>query len=683
MSFGIPIRNGLSLGLRPVATLATDLSSFDPGPPWIVLTSSGIAYLVYQVVQDSSGTAYTVSFLVKSSNGVDYYIAPYEPSLYLDYTIPSSGVPGVQPGYYLVDNGFGVLTQTTFSSLITFSRASNATRYSPTGQLEYAPHNLLLQSQTFDNASWTKTNSSITANAATAPDGTLTGDKLIGNSGLNGAVSQSISFTSGTSYAVSFFAQKAEFDIVQLRVGSSAFAGTTGNRTVDFNLTTGSVSSVGSSISSASITAVGNGWYRCVSIVIPTSTASDSVFIRISNTGDGTSGIYIWGAQFAVGPNALDYTPTTTAVVYGPRFDYDPTTLAAKGLLIEEQRTNSLRNNTMVGAVAGTPGTAPTNWSVSASGLTQEIVAIGTENGITYIDLKLSGTATSNNIIVSFDTTTGIAALNGQTWTESIYIKQVAAVANANSYTLRMSMRDAGGAGLAQFDVTIVPTTTLTRYTNTATLNNASTAFLVPQLRIGLTIGNSYDFTLRIGLPQLEQGAFATSVIPTTTAATTRSADIASIGTLSPWYNATEGTLYAEFQWETTYARNNSPLFRFDDGTNNNLIQLGFRNVSPTAPGSISSRLSGGATAETTTGTVSTNDGLRHKFAGAYAALELAFSADAQAAGTAVITGVPTVNIARLGASNTGIATQYAIYIRRITYTPRRLTNAELQSLTS
>jgi hypothetical protein len=657
--------------------LATDLSSFDPGPPWIVLTSSGIAYLVYQVVQDSSGTAYTVSFLVKSSNGVDYYIAPYEPSLYLDYTIPSSGVPGVQPGCYLVDNGFGVLTQTTFSSLITFSRASNATRYSPTGQLEYAPHNLLLQSQTFDNASWTKTNSSITANAATAPDGTVTGDKLIGNSGLNGAVSQSISFTSGTSYAVSFFAQKAEFDIVQLRVGSSAFAGTTGNRTVDFNLTTGSVSSVGSSISSASITAVGNGWYRCVSIVIPTSTASDSVFIRISNTGDGTSGIYIWGAQLAVGPNALDYTPTTTAVVYGPRFDYNPSTLVAQGLLIEEQRTNSIRNNTMVGAVAGTPGTAPTNWSVSAGGLTQEIVAIGTENGITYIDLKLSGTATSNNIIVSFDTTTGIAALNGQTWTESIYIKQVAAVANANSYTLRMSMRDAGGAGLAQFDVIIVPTTTLTRYTNTATLNNASTAFLVPQLRIGLTIGNSYDFTLRIGLPQLEQGAFATSVIPTTTAATTRSADIASIGTLSPWYNATEGTVY--FESKTAQGSNAYPWSLFGTSTTNRI----FANYLTLDRMQSGIRVASVFEVSVSTPNNSAPLNTFGKGATAYKVNDFGFSWNGAAALTDTSTSLPVVQQLDIG-NNGALATNFLNgYLRRITYTPRRLTDAELQSLTS
>jgi hypothetical protein len=36
-----------------------------------------------------------------------------------------------------------------------------------------------------------------------------------------------------------------------------------------------------------------------------------------------------------------------SAAIDVPRLDYDPATLAARGLLIEEQRTNSIRNNTM------------------------------------------------------------------------------------------------------------------------------------------------------------------------------------------------------------------------------------------------------------------------------------------------------------------------------------------------
>jgi hypothetical protein len=240
-------------------------------------------------------------------------------------------------------------------------------------------------------------------------------------------------------------------------------------------------------------------------------------------------------------------------------------------------------------------------------------------------------------------------------------------------------MRDAGGAGLAQFDVIIVPTTTLTRYTNTAILNNASTAFLVPQLRLGLTIGNSYDFTLRIGLPQLEQGAFATSVIPTTTAATTRSADIASIGTLSPWYNATEGTLFTEGTVVNNISGTTARVFGyFADSGVTNLFSVEARSATSTR----ARILTGGVT-------VNASDtinvlGVNAKLAGAYGSDGATICVNGRSPVTAA-SSLPT-GIAALYLGQNSVPTAASIangYIRRITYTPRRLTNAELQSLTS
>ena len=64
----------------------------------------------------------------------------------------------------------------------------------------------------------------------------------------------------------------------------------------------------------------------------------------------------------------------TSFATNAPRFDYDKDTLAPKGLLIEEARTNSLRNNSNTGAGVGT---LPTNWSVIAAGvLTTNVIAI-------------------------------------------------------------------------------------------------------------------------------------------------------------------------------------------------------------------------------------------------------------------------------------------------------------------
>lgn len=72
MSFGIPVRNGLSLGLGTVATLATDFASPNPGPPWTVLTSDGTAYVVEEIVLASNGTPYYVVETVLTSDGTAY-----------------------------------------------------------------------------------------------------------------------------------------------------------------------------------------------------------------------------------------------------------------------------------------------------------------------------------------------------------------------------------------------------------------------------------------------------------------------------------------------------------------------------------------------------------------------------------------------------------------------------------
>lgn len=216
-----------------------------------------------------------------------------------------------------------------------------------------------------------------------------------------------------------------------------------------------------------------------------------------------------------------------------------------KGVKREEARTNSLRNNSMQGAVAGTPGTIPTSWSAfTLAGLTQTISTPTTENGVDVMDVRFNGTTSATAIIIPMEATTQIAAVVGQTWTESLFLKlQAGSLTNVTAWTIRIQEFDAGGTSLLLGNVALsAPTGTLTRQQGTRTLTQATTAFIRPVLVIAVTSGVAVDFTLRIGWPQPEQGAYASSPIRTTSASATRAADVITLN-LPPTF----GSAYSLF----------------------------------------------------------------------------------------------------------------------------------------
>jgi hypothetical protein len=376
----------------------------------------------------------------------------------------------------------------------------------------------------------------------------------------------------------------------------------------------------------------------------------------------------------------------TSAAVDEARFDYNPSTLAAQGLLIEESRTNSIRNNTMVGAVAGTPGTLPTNWTILGIGLgtlTQQVVGTGTTNGIDYIDYRVSGTTSTTGFTLSFEQAAQIVAVNGQTWASSAWASLIGgSTTNINALNLAIDGRTAAGAfvGVVNGLNLLGVTPTLTRYTSTGTIANASVERVVLGIAFGFASGVAIDITLRIGLPQLELGAFATSVIPTTTTALTRSADVASVNTLSPWYNASAGTIYAEFALTQPVSGGNQFLARVSDNSYNNSIA---DNVSGTGFAAIATA-SGGVFDGTASTAVVVSANTTTKFAGAYAANDLAACKDGGVVATDSTATIPS-GLTRfdLGSDHAGANRVKAGYLRRITYYPRRLSNADLQAITA
>jgi hypothetical protein len=486
---------------------------------------------------------------------------------------------------------------------LTFTRASDATRTNSAGVIERTPWNLVTFSEQFDNAYWVKDNATISANNTSSPSGNLDADKLVENTAnaTHNVYNTSISVSTNIDYTYSFYAKNAGRNFVYCQL--FYFGSNTGFNVVA-NLTDGTFTTFSTGVTtglnpSASVTELSNGWFR-ITVGLKTSATSTSVRathqVRLdastgTYTGNGVDGIYIWGAQLVEGTDAKPYFATTNRQDV-PRLDYrnaDGSLNSCPRLLLEPQRTNSIRNSTMVGAVAGSPGTLPTNWSViGGAGLTQTIVGTGTESGLTYLDVRYNGTATSTDVIrLTQETNTGIAASNGQTWSLSPYVKVTITSGATPSYSLRMAERTVIGSLITVGTQSATFTSTLTRQTYTRTLTGGVTVgAVVPEIGITVTNGATYDFTIRIAAPQMELGAYATTFIPTTTAAVTRLADVFSRNNLftNNIVTSSGGTWFLDLSSILALVRDGATSFFLGDsasGTVGNSINI--RNNSTSA----------------------------------------------------------------------------------------------------
>jgi hypothetical protein len=210
-------------------------------------------------------------------------------------------------------NSAGTLTSTA----IDVARANANQDYNPFTLaargflIEAGATNLLTYSEQFNNADWTKAACSITANAVVAPDGATTADKVAEDSATtNHYVLRNPSFTSGTAYTASVYAKAAERGQIHIQVGGvAAFGALTW---AVFSLSDGSVVASNNTPTTAA-QQLPNGWWRFS--VSKTATATGAPQLQIgpavagssSYAGDGTSGIYIWGAQLEANAFATSY----------------------------------------------------------------------------------------------------------------------------------------------------------------------------------------------------------------------------------------------------------------------------------------------------------------------------------------------------------------------------------------
>ena len=236
--------------------------------------------------------------------------------------------PTVSANFAVALGDFTTLSSTSTmptGGLIT--RAGNAMLYDSTGKLTWAPNNLLTYSEQFNQYSgstsgaWypsTAPSTFVTANAATAPDGTLTADQLAFPASSDFLIQDITSSVASKTFIFSIYIRAASATTCRIRITQSGG---------------------GNNVTTASVTP---SWQR-FSVVYTTDASATFVRATIQPDTSNSPTILVWGSQleavtYQTTPST--YVATTTSAYYGPRFDYDPVTLQPKGLLVEGTRTN-------------------------------------------------------------------------------------------------------------------------------------------------------------------------------------------------------------------------------------------------------------------------------------------------------------------------------------------------------
>ena len=181
--------------------------------------------------------------------------------------------------------------------------------------------NLITYSEDFTQWS-SKINIDVTLNSETSPDGVVNATFINeNNSNAQHFIGQSLSITNGQDISISVYAKKNQRDVLQISP-SGNYLSTSGYANYDLN--NGLVTASGGGVT-AEIEGLTNGWFRCVAKFTANNTASGTTafFLQNSTTasrgssydGDGTSGLYMWGAQTEIGSYPTSYIKTSGSTV--------------------------------------------------------------------------------------------------------------------------------------------------------------------------------------------------------------------------------------------------------------------------------------------------------------------------------------------------------------------------------
>ena len=573
---------------------------------------------------------------------------------------------------------------------VTFSRGSHATMYDSTGKLTFAPNNMLLYSNDFTNAAWTKGSATVPAGGI-LPSGGTSVKLAASTTNTSPTVTQANPRLTGSYYLSSFVAKKGEANFALI-----SFADNPGSGGAWFNLDTGSVGTTQGNAINAGMTSLGGGWYRCYVRTLAIADSSAGLKIWATQADNDTSwsgtvgdGIYIGEIQdervtYETSPRT--YNATTSAAYYGPRLDYDPATLAAKGLLVEEARTNLFTYSGTFSNAAWTKNsvtisqnaTGPDGVANSAATMT-----LSAATNVFDVDQLQAPQGVTSTISVSAKAGTSrylsLAIANGPSdgaW--ATFDLQTGTITQSAALTtgtlVGASIADIGG-GFYRISLSGSFTTASTGY-GLISASNSGTPANGSYGRQQFTSAGTETYIIYGA--QLEAGSFATSYIPTTSASVTRPADAASMtgSNFSSWYNQSEGTFNADWYAGAIPASGQFYTVSADNGAYNDSHLIRFSST-------ISCDTFDEAVSQSSLTGASIVVGALNKTAYAYKVNDFALSSDGGTVQTDVSGTLPTPDRLTLGAFSGGGMLYLNGHIARLRYANTRLPDATLQSETA
>lgn len=397
-----------------------------------------------------------------------------------------------------------------------------------------------------------------------------------------------------------------------------------------------------------------------------------------------------WAVDFRLGTGGMTFSRASGACMFTssgllttvasdtPRLDYHPATLAPRGLLVEEQRTNLFQySNDFTNAA----------WVKNSTAIS---AAAGTGLDGTSSASKLTATSTGTHFMAQAQ-----AATSGTTYTFSAYMKkaehdwvQMTLSSTLVSPTVWVNFNLANGTignGSAGVLATITPAAngfyrcTLTGTATASATDNLGVLFLTNNSN-SATRGPSYTpgaGGILVTGAQVEAGAFATSYIPTTTAAVTRAADSCSIGSLvaNIGFQPAAGTLLVE--WVAGQAAQAGVLARLHN-TDADAIAL---NQATATPASMLNRAGGTSSVNAALGSGAPVAGTLYKAAYAFTTNDFAGCVNNGTPATAASGSLPTVNTLNVGRRDSDSFLNG--WIRKVAYFSQRLSNAQIAALTA